>query len=88
VKALIAAAAFVAVGLTSCTAQQATNVTNAVFTADQAACLAVNSGLAGNSTAVQDLEAACAITTPQFDAAVQQFVIDLTTGAAAKRTKR
>jgi hypothetical protein len=54
------------VALLGCTpAQQAQAVTveNAVFTVEQTACLAANSGMFGTSTAVQDLSQACNIAT-------------------------
>jgi hypothetical protein len=72
--------------LCGCTTQQAQNVVNAVFTADQAACMAANAGLAGNSTAVQDFEATCNIA-PQLESAIQQFIADLANANAAKAAK-
>ena len=69
--------------LAACTPAQASHVTNAVFTVDQAACLAANQGLAGNSTAVQDFEAQCGIAS-SLDQAIQQFIANLAKVNAAK----
>jgi hypothetical protein len=45
----------------ACTKQQATNVVNAVFTVEQAACMAANAGVIGDSNAVQEFEQLCQI---------------------------
>ena len=82
--AKVASAALLAMVLVACTQAQAQVVTNAVFTADQAACLAANSGLIGTSTAAQDFEATCKIA-PALDQAVQSFIVDWSNASAAHK---
>jgi hypothetical protein len=77
----VASAALIMAGIAACTAQQAQNGVNAVFTADQAACIVLNSGIAGDSNAVQEFEETCSIA-PQFEAAIQALIADLTTNPA------
>lgn len=62
--------------LTSCTQQQAQNGVNAVFTAEQVACLAANTGFLGDSNAVQEFEGACKIS-PQLEGDLQAFIAAL-----------
>jgi len=76
-------AAVLAACLSACTPQQAVNVENAVFTSADVACIAANSGLLGNSTAVQDIMNACQIA-PALQGPVTQLVNDFVTAKAAQ----
>ena len=71
--------------LVACTPSQgatATTVVNAVFSADQAACMAANEGLVGDSNAVQEFEALCNLAGP-FDQAITTFIGDITKNPTA-----
>jgi hypothetical protein len=68
--------------LVGCSAQQATQVENAVFSVDQVACIIANSGALGNSTAVQDIEKVCSLT-PALEGPIQQLITTLAVKKAA-----
>jgi hypothetical protein len=70
--------------LVGCSATTANAVVGAIFTVDQAACLAANQGLAGSSTAVKDFEAACDLD-PVLEPAITQFVQAVEANASAKK---
>jgi hypothetical protein len=72
--------------LCGCTTQQAQNVVNAVFTVDQALCLVANTGLAGDTNAVQEFEQTCSIA-PQLENSIQQFIAGLQVQQAAAKKK-
>lgn len=87
VKAAAALLLVVGLGrlLPACTPSQgqtATTVTNAVFSADQAACMAANEGLVGDSNAVKEFESLCNLAGP-LDQAITTFIGDITQSPTA-----
>jgi hypothetical protein len=56
-----------------CTKQQAENVVNGVFSAEQVACMVLNLGVLGQSNAAAVLEQLCAIS-PALDQDVMNFI--------------
>jgi uncharacterized lipoprotein YajG len=66
------------VALAGCTKQQATNVVNAVFTVEQAACMAANAGVIGDSNAVQEFEQLCQLSASE-EASIVSFINNMQT---------
>lgn len=71
--------------LTGCTKQQATNVVNGVFSAEQVACLVLNAGLLDvlSPTTSAILESTCNIS-PALDQEVLKFINSFAMQKAAK----
>jgi hypothetical protein len=69
-------------GCTPAQAQTATTITNGVFSADQAACMAANEGLIGDSSAVQEFESLCNLGAP-LEQAIDTFIGDITKNPTA-----